>query len=131
LNDYTELSQLDLVSEPRIYMRPEKYDEKNARAHIKRVKEVLMGPPQLLSATPSHVNATQAATGILKTSEDTKDQEAAKTEGEESKSEYEERLKKSYEEFMSLVERESKKEIPMPPPKKQAEGPSLIKELFR
>jgi len=131
LNDYTELSQLDLVSEPRIYMRPEKYDEKNARAHIKRVKEVLMGPPQLLSATPSHINATQAATGILKTSEDTKDQEAAKTEGEESKSEYEERLKKSYEEFMSLVERESKKEIPMPPPKKQAEGPSLIKELFR
>ena len=32
---------------------------------------------------------------------------------------------------MSLVERESKKEIPMPPPKKQAEGPSLLKDLFR
>jgi hypothetical protein len=32
---------------------------------------------------------------------------------------------------MSLVERESKKEIPMPPPKKQAEGPSLIHDLFR
>lgn len=69
LNDYTELSQLDLESEPRIYMRPEKYDEKNARAHIKRVKEILMGPPQLLSSTPSQVNAT-AATGILKTGEE-------------------------------------------------------------
>jgi hypothetical protein len=57
LNDYTELSQLDLASEPRIFMRPEKYDEKNARAHIRRVKEILLGPPQLLSATPSQVNA--------------------------------------------------------------------------
>lgn len=88
-----------------------------------------MGPPQLLSATPSQVNSTQAATGILKTSEE---EAAGKTEpAEESKSEYEEKLKKSYEEFMSLVERESKKEIPMPPPKKSAEGPSLLKELFR
>ena len=51
---------------------------------------------------------------------------------EESKSDYEEKLKKSYEDFMSLVERESKKEIPMPPPKKSVEGPSsLLKELFR
>ena len=114
-------------------MRPEKYDEKNARAHIRRVKEILMGPPQLLSATPSQVNAAQAATGILKTGadEETKE-ETAKPEGvEEGKSEYEERLKKSYEEFMSLVERESKKEIPMPPPKRQTEGPQLIRELFR
>ena len=45
LNDYTELSQLNLVEDPRIYMRPEKYDEKNARAHIKRVKEILLGAP--------------------------------------------------------------------------------------
>lgn len=133
LNDYTELSQLDLVSEPRIFMRPEKYDEKNARSHIRRVKEILMGPPQLLSATPSQLNAAQAATGILKTGADEESkEETAKPEGvEEGKSEYEERLKKSYEEFMSLVERESKKEIPMPPPKRQTEGPQLIRELFR
>ena len=94
-----------------------------------------MGPPQLLSATPSQVNATQAATGILKTGEEDEEnkEETAKPEGaaEEGKSEYEERLKKSYEEFMSLVERESKKEVPMPPPKRQTEGPQLIRELFR
>lgn len=130
LNDYTELSTLNLVEDPHIYMRPEKYDEKNARAHIKRVKEILLGAPQLLSATPSQVNSAQAATGILKTSEESKEG-AATTQAEEGKSEYEEKLKKSYEEFMSLVERESKKEIPMPPPKRQAEGPSLLNELFR
>jgi hypothetical protein len=60
--------------------------------------------------------------------EETKEETAKPEEG---KSEYEERLKKSYEEFMSLVERESKKEIPMPPPKRQTEGPQLIRELFR
>jgi hypothetical protein len=69
----------------------------------------------------------------LKTQEEKKEESegAASTPAEEGKSEYEERLKKSYEEFMSLVERESKKEIPMPPPKKQSEGPSLLRELFR
>ena len=55
LNDYTELSELNLVEEPKIYMRPgkrrkkfnkniEKYDEKNARAHIKRVRDILSVP---------------------------------------------------------------------------------------
>ncbi len=52
LNDYTELAELNLTEEPKIYMRPEKYEEKNARAHIKRVKE-LLSQPQLLSSTPS------------------------------------------------------------------------------
>lgn len=42
---------------------------------------------------------------------------------------YEEKLKKNYEEFMAIVERESKKEIPMPP-QKSAAGGALIKELF-
>lgn len=44
LNDYTELSELNLVEDQKIYMKPEKYDEKNARAHIKRVKEILTTP---------------------------------------------------------------------------------------
>ena len=37
---------------------------------------------------------------------------------EEKKEEsYEEKLKKNYEDFMAIVEKESKKEIPMPPQK--------------
>ncbi len=60
LNDYTELAELDFTSDSRIYMRPgmpvlvkslaDKYDEKSARVHIKRVKDIL-GTPQLLSST--------------------------------------------------------------------------------
>ena len=66
LNDYTELAELNLLEDPHIYMRPgtlellklfyslsltllciEKYDERNARHHIKRVKEILSTPPVL------------------------------------------------------------------------------------
>jgi hypothetical protein len=52
LNDYTELAELNLQEDAKILMKPEKYDEKNARAHIKRVKDIL-STPQLLSSTPS------------------------------------------------------------------------------
>jgi len=83
LNDYTELATLDLEAEPRIYMRPERYDEKGARAHIKRVKEIIMGKPLLLSATPS--KDTQAATGVLKKAEE--EVEEAEKNKEESKTE--------------------------------------------
>ena len=52
LNDYTELAELNLQEDAKILMKPEKYDEKNALAHIKRVKDIL-STPQLLSSTPS------------------------------------------------------------------------------
>jgi protein TIF31 len=103
-------------------MKAEKYDEKNARAHIKRVKDIL-STPQLLSSTPSQI---QLPTTVASKPEGGEQEEAKAT------SQYEEKLKKSYEDFMSIVERESKKEIPMPPSNKS--GPqqqqSLIKELF-
>ncbi len=59
------------------------------------------------------------------------------TSGEEQKessqlSDYEERLKKNYEDFMAIVERESKKEIPMPPTNKaHTEGQHILRELFK
>ena len=87
----------------------EKYDEKNARAHIKRVKDIL-GTPQLLSTTPVPAPIVAPA--------------------EEGKEGGDEKLKKNYEEFMAIVERESKKEIPMPPQKSAASNVSLIRELF-
>lgn len=65
LNDYTELEELDLQDDPRIYMRRgilslfendlclEKYDEKNARFHIRRVIEILTNPPVLSGTSES------------------------------------------------------------------------------
>jgi hypothetical protein len=116
LNDYMELSELNLEEDPKIFMRPEKYDEKNARAHIKRVKEILSSP-QLLSSTPSTA-ASNLPSSIPKgeEGEESKSGEASSTQNA-----YEEKLKKSYEDFMSIVERESKKEIPMPPNNKAAQ----------
>jgi hypothetical protein len=53
LNDYTELAELNLATEARIYMRPEKYDEKSARQHIKKLKDVLNNPPVLSAHSDS------------------------------------------------------------------------------
>ncbi len=60
------------------------------------------------------------------TSGTTEEEEEAK---QAEPNQYEEKLKKNYEEFMAIVELESKKEIPMPP-QKSAAGGALIKELF-
>jgi len=51
LNDYQELSELPLQEDPLIYMRADTYDEKNARNHVKRVREVLAQPVLLTSLT--------------------------------------------------------------------------------
>lgn len=62
LNDYQELAELSLESGDRIFMRPgktpdipdndaDKYDEKSARQHIKRVKDILNTPPVLSAQT--------------------------------------------------------------------------------
>lgn len=47
LNDFTELSSLDLESDQKIYMRPKLYDEKSARHHVRRVTEILTKPTML------------------------------------------------------------------------------------
>jgi hypothetical protein len=47
LNDYTELEKLNLAEKPEIYMKPDKYDEKSARLHIQRFKNILTVPPVL------------------------------------------------------------------------------------
>lgn len=112
LNDYTELAELDLSADSKIYMRPDRYDEKAARAHIKKVRDML-NSPQLLSSAAVSGRAEQQVSQLAKT--------AAAAEGEEEnkdepvQQQYEDKLKKNYEEFMAIVERESKKEIPMPP----------------
>ena len=44
LNEYTELAELDLANNQKIYMRAAKYDEKCARVHIKKLISILETP---------------------------------------------------------------------------------------
>ena len=47
LNDYTELLELDLEADNKIYMRPHLYDEKSARLHVKRINDIFTRPTVL------------------------------------------------------------------------------------
>ena len=59
LNEYTELSELDLVTNPRIIMRPSKYDEKASRIHISKLISILESPTVLTSnQKPSPLQAS-------------------------------------------------------------------------
>jgi len=44
LSDYSNLAEMDLESDPFIYMKPQLYTENSARAHIKRCNEILTEP---------------------------------------------------------------------------------------
>ena len=83
----------------------EKYDEKNARAHIKRVKDIL-GTPQLLSSTPSTAGVASVGTQLVQNAPGADDSvvEESKEELPAAQQQYEEKLKKNYEEFMAVVE---------------------------
>ena len=51
LSEYSELGELDLVSNPRIVMKPDKYDERSARQHVKRLVDILEKPIPMVLAT--------------------------------------------------------------------------------
>lgn len=92
------------------HLNIERYDEKHARQHIKRVRELLTTPQVLTAGSePAALQIPAAAAG------------EEQKEGTQL-TDYEERLKKNYEDFMAIVERESKKEIPMPPINKTQKG---------
>lgn len=44
LSDYSDLSELDLETDNKIYMRAQLYDEKSARQHINRVNDIFTRP---------------------------------------------------------------------------------------
>lgn len=52
LNDYTELAELDLTADNKIYMRAQLYDEKSARHHVKRINEIFTKPSVLNTMQP-------------------------------------------------------------------------------
>ena len=49
LSDYSDLAELDLGSDNKIYMRKMLYDEKSARQHIKKVVDIFTKPGVLNS----------------------------------------------------------------------------------
>jgi len=63
LNEYSELSELDLISNPRIIMKPDKYDERSARSHIKRLVDILEKPPVLTLTTQGAGDEASTAAG--------------------------------------------------------------------
>jgi len=63
LNEYTELAELDLSVNPKIFMRPCKYDDKSARLHIKKLVALLETPSVLTNnvKTTRKVEETKSA----------------------------------------------------------------------
>ena len=95
LNEYTELSELDLVTYPRIYMRPTKYDDKAARSHIKKLVSILESP-SVLTTNQKPTSATISAPRSRSAS-----QVGDESVLSQSKlSENDEKLQKNYEDFL-------------------------------
>ena len=73
----------------------------------------------MLSSTPSTAGVASVGTQLVQNAPGADDGvvEESKEELPAAQQQYEEKLKKNYEDFMAIVEKESKKEIPMPPQK--------------
>lgn len=68
------MANLDLTADNKIYMRPDLYNERTARAHIKKLKEILYTPGVLnLSNDISDSISSAFATSDKDESENTKD----------------------------------------------------------
>jgi flagellar biosynthesis GTPase FlhF len=112
INDYDVLLELDLKESNKIYMRPDVYNERTARLHFKRFKDVLYTPgvlnlsndladtlsAALSSASKSETSSTTAAS----------DTEEAKKEKQEPKKE-EDKKEEKKEEKKQLTEEEKQK----------------------
>jgi len=131
LNEYTELADLDLTHNPKIYMKPCKYDEKSARAHIKRVISLLETPCVLTN------NMRQAPTARKEAKSGARSRSNSQASAEESKekpSQYEpdEKLKQNYESFMQVIKSQQSKNVPIQTPSdsKAQQALHIFKELF-
>ena len=95
----------------------DKYDEKSSRQHIRRVKEILTNPPVLTAQTETGILGsaqTQTVQEEVKQEDKPKEGEEKQSDQQPAATEQEDKLKKQYEEFMQIIEKESKKEIPLP-----------------
>ena len=128
LNEYIELTELDLASNPKIFMRPKAYDDTNARVHIKRLLEVLEKPPVLTnnaqsSKAPEEITKPRSRSASM--SRDKESKQPSKNDTDER------RLKQSYEEFLNVIKTHQTEEIKVPEKDKFSSGLlNPFKELF-
>lgn len=122
LNDYSELSEIDLIANPRLIMKPERYDEKSARTHIKKFVDILEKPPVLTMAAKSLQEATEetqtrsrsasaASPRHSKPGEEAKEAPAEEAKGEAAAEEDDERMQ-SYKQFYDVIRAHQEDEIP-------------------
>lgn len=110
LNEYQELINLDLVTNSKIFLRPERYDEKSARAHVRRLIEVLETAPVLTNSSPTKEQCSpkkSRSRAASASNEDLKENSVAKPEDSDAKqpgNAQDEKLKKSYEELMAVIQ---------------------------
>jgi protein TIF31 len=121
LNEYAELAELSLAHNPRIFLRPCKYEDRSARAHIKKLVGILETPIVLTSNVKTTRKAEETKSASRSRSSSNVD-EAPKP------SEQEDRLKQSYEEFMSVV-KSTQSGVPIPPQPKVYQ-PEALRDLF-
>lgn len=92
INEYTEIAEVPLHEDSRIYLRAgkntdgspdvDKYDEKSARQHIKKTRDLLSGPMVLTSSPdPKAAEAPVTENGVVEEEAKEPAEEAAK-EGE-------------------------------------------------
>jgi hypothetical protein len=120
LNEYQELAELDLSSNPKIFMRPATYDDKTARAHIKRFVDILDKAPVLTNNLNKVEPAKPRSRSASAASEDLKAPEASQ----------DDKLKKSYEELMKIIQAHEGDEIKVPEKEKITQASQILNELF-
>lgn len=103
LNEYTELAELDLSHNAKIFMRPAKYDDKSARSHIKKLVSMLEAPPVLTNGVKQTKKVEESKSGQRSRSASFNEEESAQAQKEQKPSEQDEKLKKDYEDFMQVI----------------------------
>jgi hypothetical protein len=132
LNEYTELAELDLSHNSKIFMRSCKYDDKSARVHIKKLVNLLETPSVLTTnAKPSPKIEESKSASRSRSTSNVSENEVPK---EPKPSEQEQKLKQNYEDFMSVIKTHQAENAPIQVPDKEQtksqQSLSILKELF-
>lgn len=133
LNEYTELCELDLSHNPKIFMRPAKYDDKSARLHITKLVTLLETPSVLTNSVKVTKNYEESKSAQRSRSASFSEQDAT-SEQERKPSEQDERLKQNYEDFMQVIKSHQGETSSLQTPNiemsKSQQAMSIFKELF-
>ncbi len=123
LNEYRELADLDLATNPKLFMRPDKYDDKAARAHIKRLVDVLDKAPVLTNSLAKPETPKPRSRSASAASEELKAPEAAAAQDD--------KLKQSYEQLLKVIQAHEGDELRLPDKDKVSSTSQLLTELLK